>query len=66
MIDISIISIRMKHFIKGDGNTDTIATLTGALAGALYGYNDIPNEWIEKLRGKDIIDGIISSAIEKC
>ena len=45
------------------GDTDTIAALTGALAGALYGYNDIPKEWIEKLRGKDIIDSIIQKSL---
>lgn len=44
------------------GDTDTITSLTGALAGALYGYNDIPKDWIDKLRGKDIIDSIINKA----
>ncbi len=32
------------------GDTDTIAALTGGLAGILYGIGDIPEEWIGKLR----------------
>jgi ADP-ribosylglycohydrolase len=37
------------------GDTDTIAALAGGLAGLIYGYENIPIEWINKLRGKDII-----------
>lgn len=39
------------------GDTDTIASITGALASLLYGFNNIPKEWVEKLkRNKDIED----------
>lgn len=39
------------------GDTDTTASVTGALAGLLYGFNNIPKEWVEKLaRNKDIED----------
>ena len=37
------------------GDTDTIAAISGSLAGALYGYDDIPKEWIEKIIHKDKI-----------
>lgn len=37
-------------------DTDTVAAIAGALAGIVYGYDAIPHEWIEGLRGKDIID----------
>ena len=36
-------------------DTDTIAALTGALAGIVYGYNSIPQKWIEKLKNKDFL-----------
>ncbi|MDR2672171.1 MAG: ADP-ribosylglycohydrolase family protein [Coriobacteriales bacterium] len=38
------------------GDTDTIGALAGALAGITYGYCGIPAEWIDILRGKDIIE----------
>ncbi|KZX15220.1 ADP-ribosyl-[dinitrogen reductase] glycohydrolase [Methanobrevibacter cuticularis] len=39
------------------GDTDTTASVTGALAGLLYGFDEIPKEWIDKLvRNKDIED----------
>lgn len=37
-------------------DSDTIACVAGALAGAMYGYDSIPREWIEQLRGKDVIE----------
>ena len=41
------------------GDTDTTACVAGALSGAAYGYGAIPAEWIETLRGKDIIDSCL-------
>ena len=40
-------------------DTDTIGAITGTLAGAKYSLASIPEEWIEKLANKDLID-------EKC
>lgn len=37
-------------------DTDTTAAVAGALAGALYGAGSIPKNWLETLRGKDIIE----------
>jgi len=34
-------------------DTDTIAALTGGLAGLHYGYEEIPGEWIEVLKMRD-------------
>jgi ADP-ribosyl-[dinitrogen reductase] hydrolase len=31
------------------GDADTIAAITGGLAGALYGYNSIPERWVDTL-----------------
>ena len=37
------------------GDTDTIAAIAGGLAGALYGYDDLPKEWINETLDKDNI-----------
>lgn len=44
----------LKAVNLGD-DTDTIGAITGGLAGVLYGYNNIPETWLEKLRNKDKI-----------
>ena len=38
------------------GDSDTTACVAGAYAGILYGKEGIPLEWLEDLRGKDIIE----------
>lgn len=37
-------------------DTDTVAAVTGGLAGIMYGMSGIPEEWIKTLRGKEIIE----------
>lgn len=38
---------------------DTTATVAGALAGIVYGIEGIPAEWLNKLRGKDVIESCL-------
>ena len=35
--------------VNEGGDADTIAAITGSLAGALYGYDSIPQRWIDQL-----------------
>ena len=37
-------------------DTDTTAAVAGALAGTVYGLKAIPREWIDTLRGKELIE----------
>ena len=37
------------------GDADTVAAITGQLAGALYGYKGIPHRWLNKLADYDLI-----------
>lgn len=46
-------------------DTDTIAAITGNIAGILYGYETIPVNWLEDLQGKDIIDKMIKKFSKK-
>ena len=46
-------------------DTDTTACVAGALAGAVYGYDAIPTEWLETLRGKDVIEQCLPPRSEK-
>ena len=40
-------------------DTDTTACVAGALAGALYGYEAIPQEWRDALRGREILESCL-------
>ena len=40
-------------------DTDTIGALTGGLAGLKYGYNEIPEGWINQLARKSDIEELI-------
>lgn len=53
----------LKAVNLGD-DTDTVASITGALAGALYGYDSIPKEWINTLRCRDYIEAMCNRAYE--
>ncbi len=48
-----------------DGNTDTTATIAGGLAGALYGYDAIPEKWLNILIKRDYIEEMCEKAEEK-
>ncbi len=38
------------------GDSDTVAAVSGALAGALYGFEKIPENWLEKLKRREYIE----------
>ena len=44
------------------GDTDTIAAIAGGLAGALYGYDAIPKEWLDTLQCKDYLEKMCERA----
>ncbi len=47
------------------GDTDTVGAIAGGLAGALYGYDAIPQEWLSVLLKRDSIEAMCSRAYEK-
>ena len=46
------------------GDTDTIAAIAGGLAGALYGLDSIPEEWLSKLIKREYIEELCERAYE--
>ena len=44
------------------GDTDTVASVAGGLAGALYGYDSIPAKWKDALIKKDYIEEMCERA----
>lgn len=46
------------------GDTDTIAAIAGGLAGALYGLDSIPEEWLNTLIKRDYIENLCEQAYE--
>ena len=42
------------------GDTDTIAALAGGLAGLYYGFDNIPEKWVNQLVNKELIDEIVN------
>ena len=41
------------------GKTNIVSSLVGCMASILYGEDDIPDNWLMQLRGKDILDKFI-------
>lgn len=42
-------------------DTDTIAAITGSLAGILYGYDNIPERWLNKLRKREELEKLANA-----
>ena len=49
----------LKAVNLGD-DTDTVAAITGGLAGLYYGYGNIPEKWKSKLQKRDLIDSLLN------
>ena len=45
-------------------DTDTVAAIAGSMAGALYGYNAIPKEWINTLIAREYIEELCTKAFD--
>ena len=46
-------------------DTDTVAAIAGGLAGALYGYDSIPQEWKDTLIKREYIESLCEKAYDE-
>ena len=46
-------------------DTDTVAAITGGIAGILYGYESLPNKWINDIQKKEYILELTNSFVNK-
>ena len=53
----------LKAVNLGD-DTDTVAAVAGGMAGALYGLNRIPKEWLAKLQRREWIEKMCERAAD--
>ncbi len=49
----------VKYAVSLGNDTDTTACIAGGLAGLREGFDSIPARWLEKLRGREIVDPIV-------
>lgn len=42
-------------------DTDTVGAITGSMAGIIYGYENIPKEWLKELKKKEYLIDLASS-----
>ena len=46
------------YSISLGGDTDTIATMAGAIAGAYYGHEMVPDYWLDQFEGKKVAEDL--------
>lgn len=49
--------------VNRGGDTDTGGTVAGGLAGAFYGFEDIPRRWVEPLKNKERLEQVLADFI---
>ena len=54
------------YAISLGGDTDTIATMAGAIAGAFYGHLLVPSYWLSRCEGAEIVEKIANDLFENC
>jgi len=50
--------------VSEGGDRDTISAMTGAIAGACYGIEEIPKEWRDKLENREYIEKLAEKLYE--
>lgn len=54
----------VKRAVSLGNDTDTTACILGGLAGIAFGYDSIPERWINTLRQKDTVEMLLSELLE--
>ena len=48
-------SSTLKRAVNLGGDTDIIAALTGAIAGLAFSFDEIPDDWVYKIKNNTLI-----------
>ena len=54
----------MINAVNYGGDSDTIGAVYGQIAGAYYGYDSIPQKWIDKLKNRKLINEVFNNLID--
>jgi protein-tyrosine phosphatase len=55
----------IRRAIAPGGDTDTTAAIAGSLAGAHWGWEAIPREWLRGMRGREIVTPLVDRLVER-
>lgn len=55
----------VKQAILLGNDTDTTACVTGGLAGILFGFEDIPQQWVDTLRNKKPVEELLQALLSE-
>lgn len=58
--DGAIYAVNLAH------DADTVGAVYGAIAGAFYGYEAIPDRWLAALKGRDVIEKVCGPFLAVC
>lgn len=45
-------------------DADTVGAVYGGLAGAFYGFEELPEQWMKGLEGRQILDPVVEGAVK--
>lgn len=54
----------IKRAIQYGRDTDTTACIAGGIAGIIYGFDGLPNRWLDQLREKNVVDDFAKRLME--
>lgn len=46
-------------------DVDTVCAIYGQIAGALYGFDNIPTRWLDSLQRQDILKSVFDTLVDK-
>lgn len=66
------VTLKSKNYVEsiiGSANlgedTDTIAAITGSMTGVIYGYKDIPEDWLSKIARREYLENLCDDFMKK-
>lgn len=64
LISLTVLKGMIRLLAMGD-DVDTVCAIYGQIAGACYGFEAIPEEWLRDMKRQDLLDGVFGTLVEK-